>query len=66
MLENHKTALRNVRRDIKEAVEKLEKDKKMSEDDKKRSLDELEKITQSETKKIEDLLAVKEKELMSV
>src|ERR1700744_5280139 len=66
VLENHKTALRNVRRDIKEAVEKLEKDKKMSEDDKKRSLDELEKITQSETKKMDDLLAAKEKELLSI
>jgi ribosome recycling factor len=64
--ENHKTALRNVRRDIKEAVEKLEKEKKMSEDDKKRALDELEKVTHSETKKVDDLLATKEKELMSV
>jgi ribosome recycling factor len=64
--ENHKTALRNVRRDIKEAVEKLEKDKKMSEDDRKRALDELEKVTQSETKKVDDLLAAKEKELMDI
>ena len=48
--------MRNIRRDIKEAVEKLEKDKKISEDDKKRSLDELEKLTHSETKKIEDFL----------
>jgi ribosome recycling factor len=66
ILENHRTAVRNVRRDIKEAVEKLEKDKKISEDDKKRSLDELEKVTQSETKKIEDLSAMKEKELMEI
>src|SRR5277367_2694833 len=58
VLENHRTALRNVRRDIKEAVEKLEKEKKMSEDDKKRTLDELEKLTQSETKKVEDLSAI--------
>jgi ribosome recycling factor len=64
--ENHKTALRNVRRDIKEAVEKLEKEKKMSEDDKKRALDELEKVTHSETKKVDDLLAAKEKELMDI
>jgi len=35
VLENHRTALRNVRRDLKEAVEKLEKDKKISEDEKK-------------------------------
>ena len=57
VLENHRTAVRNIRRDIKEGVEKLEKEKKISEDDKKRSLDELEKLTHSETKKIEDLSA---------
>jgi ribosome recycling factor len=66
VLENHRTAVRNIRRDIKEAVEKLEKDKKISEDEKKRSLDELEKLTHSETKKIEDLSAVKEKEVMEI
>ena len=66
VLENHRTAVRNVRRDIKEAVDKLEKDKKISQDEQKRSLEELEKLTHSETKKIEDLAAVKEKELMEV
>jgi ribosome recycling factor len=66
VLEDHRTAMRNIRRDIKEAVEKLEKDKKISEDDKKRSLDELEKLTHSETKKIEDLSATKEKEVMEI
>jgi ribosome recycling factor len=66
VLENHRTAIRNVRRDIKEAVEKLEKEKKMSEDDKKRSLDELEKLTQSETKKIEELSALKEREVLEI
>jgi ribosome recycling factor len=66
VLENHRTAVRNIRRDIKEAVEKLEKDKKISEDDRKRSLDELEKLTHSETKKIEDLSAVKEKEVLEI
>jgi ribosome recycling factor len=66
VLENHRTAVRNIRRDVKEAVEKLEKDKKISEDEKKRSLDELEKITHSETKKIEDLSTTKEKEVMEI
>jgi ribosome recycling factor len=66
VLEDHRTAIRNVRRDVKEAIEKLEKDKKISEDDKKRSLDELEKITHSETKKIEDLSAAKEKEVLEI
>jgi ribosome recycling factor len=66
ILENHRTAVRNIRRDLKEAIEKLEKDKKISEDEKKRGLDELEKVSQSETKKIEDLSATKEREIMSI
>jgi ribosome recycling factor len=66
VLENHRTAVRNIRRDIKEAVEKLEKDKKISEDERKRSVEELEKVTHSETKKIEDLCTIKERELLEV
>jgi ribosome recycling factor len=66
MLENHRTAVRNVRRDSKEAIEKLEKDKKISEDEKKRALDELEKLSHAETKKIEDASAQKEREVMGV
>jgi ribosome recycling factor len=65
-LEKHKTAVRNVRHDIKEAVDKLEKEKKISQDEQKRTLDELEKVTQSETKKIEDLCALKEKDILEV
>lgn len=64
MLENHRTAVRNIRRDIKEAIDKLEKDKKISQDEQKRSLEELEKVSHSETKKIEDLAAAKEREVM--
>jgi ribosome recycling factor len=66
VLENHRTAVRNIRRDIKEAIEKLEKEKKISEDERKRSVEELEKLTHSETKKIEDLCAVKEREILEV
>ena len=66
VLENHRTAVRNIRRDIKEGIERLEKEKKISEDEKKRTLDELEKLTHSETKKIEDLSAIKEKEVMEI
>jgi len=66
VLENHRTALRNVRRDLKEAIEKLEKDKKISEDEKKRGLDELEKVTHAETKKMEDLSETKEREVMQI
>jgi ribosome recycling factor len=64
VLENHRTAVRNIRRDIKEAIDKLEKDKKISQDEQKRSLDELEKVSHSETKKIEDLSVMKEKEVL--
>ena len=66
VLENHRTAVRNIRRDIKEAIEKLEKDKTISEDERKRTVDELEKLTQQEIKKIEDLSAAKEKEVLEV
>jgi ribosome recycling factor len=66
VLENHRTAVRNIRRDIKEAIDKLEKDKKISQDDQKRALDELEKVSHAETKKVEDLSAAKEKEIMAI
>src|ERR1700756_1207603 len=66
VLENHRTAIRNIRRDSKEAIEKLEKDKKISEDEKKRGLDELEKLSHAETQKIEGLSAAKEKEIMTI
>jgi ribosome recycling factor len=65
-LENHRTAIRNIRRDLKEAIDKLEKDKKISQDEQKRALEELDKLSQSETKKVEDLSALKEKELMEI
>src|SRR2546429_175608 len=66
ILENHRTAVRNIRRDIKEAVDKLEKDKKISQAEHKRTNEELEKLTHSETKKIEDLSAAKEKEILEI
>jgi ribosome recycling factor len=66
VLENHRTAVRNIRRDIKEAIDKFEKDKKISQDEHKRAIEELEKVTHSETKKIEDLSAAKEKEILEL
>jgi ribosome recycling factor len=66
ILENHRTAVRNIRRDAKEAIDKLEKEKKISQDEQKRALDELEKLSHAETKKIEDLAASKEKEVMEI
>jgi ribosome recycling factor len=66
IVENHRTAVRNVRRDIKEAIDKLEKEKKISQDEQKRALEELDKVSHAETKKIEDLSTAKEKEVMSI
>jgi ribosome recycling factor len=66
ILENHRTAVRNIRRDIKEAVDKMEKDKKISQDEHKRASEELDKVTHGETKKIEDLSASKEKEILEI
>jgi ribosome recycling factor len=66
VLENHRTAVRNIRRDLKEAIEHLEKEKKVSEDERKRAIDELDKITHSETKKIEELSASKEREILEI
>ena len=65
-LENHRTAIRNIRRDLKEAIDKLEKDTKISQDDQKRALEELDKLSHAETKKVEDLCATKEKEVMEI
>jgi ribosome recycling factor len=66
VLENHRTAIRNIRRDVKETIDKLEKEKKISQDEQKRALDEMEKISHSETKKIEDLSAAKEREILEL
>ena len=65
-LENHRTAVRNIRRDVKEAIDKLEKEKKISKDEQKRAHDEMEKMVHAETKKIEDVSAAKEKEILEL
>jgi len=66
ILEDHRTAIRNVRRDGNEAIKKSMKDKKISEDDEKKALDEVQKLTDAEIKKMEEMSAAKEKELMTV
>ncbi len=65
-LEEHRTAIRNVRRDGVDAIKKATKDKKITEDDEKRSLDEMQKLTDDEIKKMEEMSKAKEKEIMSV
>jgi ribosome recycling factor len=64
--EQAKVAVRNVRRDGMEALKKLEKDHKISQDDHKRGSDEIQKTTDGHIKKIDELLAAKEKEVMHV
>ena len=66
ILEDHRTAIRNVRRDGNEAIKKSMKDKKISEDEEKKALDEVQKLTDAEIKKMEEMSAAKEKELMTV
>jgi ribosome recycling factor len=64
MLEDEKTALRNMRRESKDEIEKLEKDKKISEDDKFSGLELLQKVIDDYSKKIEETAAAKEKEIL--
>jgi ribosome recycling factor len=66
VLEEHRTAIRNVRRDGNEALKKLAKDKKISEDDEKRALEEVQKMTDGEIRRMEELSQKKEAEVMQV
>jgi len=65
MLEDEKTALRNMRRESKEEIEKLEKDKKITEDDKFTGLELLQKLIDDYSKKIDETAAAKEKEILA-
>lgn len=64
--EDSKVALRNVRRDANEHLKKEEKDKKITEDDRKRMEDEIQKITDKHIAKLEEVIKHKEKEIMEV
>lgn len=66
ILEDHRTAIRNVRRDGNDAIKKTMKDKKITEDEERRALEEIQKLTDDEIKKMEELCKSKEKELMTV
>lgn len=66
VLEDHRTGVRNVRRDGNEAIKKAAKDKKISEDEEKRSLDEIQKLTDEEIKRMEEMAKKKEVEIMQV
>jgi ribosome recycling factor len=66
VLEEHRTAVRNVRRDGNDALKKLAKDKKISEDEEKRALEEVQKMTDDEIRKMEEMSKRKEAEVMQV
>jgi ribosome recycling factor len=66
VLEEHRTAVRNVRRDGNDALKKLAKEKKISEDEEKRALEEVQKMTDEEIRRMEELSRKKEAEVMQV
>jgi ribosome recycling factor len=66
VLENHRTAIRNIRRDSNEALKKLLKDKKISEDDEKRGLEEVQKLTDDYVAKLDSQGKTKEKEILEI
>jgi len=66
VLEDHRTAVRNIRRDGNDLIKKALKDKKISEDDEKKALEEIQKLTDDEIKKMEEMSKSKEKEVMQV
>jgi len=66
VLEEHRTAVRNVRRDGNEVLKKMAKEKKISEDEEKRSLEEVQKMTDEEIRRMEELAQKKEAEVMQV
>jgi len=66
VLEEHRTAVRNVRRDGNDILKKLAKDKQIGEDEEKRALEEVQKMTDEEIRRMEELSRKKEAEVMQV
>ncbi len=66
VLEDHKTAIRNIRRDGNDQIKRSAKDKLISADDEKRANDEVQVLTDTEIKRVEDLFKAKEKEILTV
>lgn len=66
MTEDAKVAIRNVRREANDSLKKLEKDKEISEDELKRGEKEIQDLTDGFVKKTDEVMAVKEKEVMEI
>jgi len=64
--EDHRTAVRNVRRDANERLKKMHKDKQISEDNERDGLDEVQKLTNTYIARIDELSKTKEHEIVSV
>ena len=64
--EEHRTAIRNIRRDQNDKLKRMLKDKAISEDNERDGLDEVQKLTDTYTSKIDELSKSKEHEIMSV
>jgi len=64
--EDAKVAVRNLRRDANDSLKKLVKDKEISEDDERRTQDEVQKLTDKHVAEIDKLVAQKEAEIMTV
>jgi ribosome recycling factor len=64
--EEHRTAIRNVRRDANDHLKKMLKDKLISEDNEKDGLDEVQKLTDQHIAKLNEVAAQKEKDVMTV
>lgn len=64
--EDHRVSLRNIRRDANEHMKKLLKDKTISEDDERRGLEEVQKMTDGYVSKIDATAKAKEKEIMAI
>jgi ribosome recycling factor len=65
-LEDHKTSIRNIRRDGNETVKKAAKDKTISADDEKRANEDIQALTDAEIKRVDELFKAKEKEVMTL
>ena len=66
VLEEHRTAIRNIRRDGNDAIKKALKDKKITEDEERGSIEQVQKLTDDEIKKMEEMSKAKEKEILQV
>ncbi|HKC62121.1 MAG TPA: ribosome recycling factor [Pyrinomonadaceae bacterium] len=64
--EEHRTAIRNIRRDANDRLKKMLKEKTISEDNERDGLDEIQKMTNNYITKIDELMKTKENEILSV